>query len=769
VFSAWGRLVYRHRRIVAIATLVLALGSLVFAAQAASRLSTGGWLVSGSESARVQDRLQQDFGQTGSSLLVLFRTADGGPATDPATVAAIGRSLEGVAAHPDVAGVHRWTPERPDPGLISTDGTATYAVVALEVTEEASIDLVDELRAAIAPQPEVTFSLTGYGPLAQDSNHQSEEDLQRAELVSLPLALLILIVVFASVVAAGMPLLVAGLAIPSTLGLIHLVSTQLEMSIYVLNVATMLGLALAIDYSLFIVSRFREELARGRSTGDAVERAIATSGKAVVFSGVAVAIGLLGLLFFESPAISSMGVGGSIVVICSVFFAVTFLPAALGMLGPRVNALSLASLGTRLRARRAGASGPAGWRERTAGDSWWARVARAVMAHPVRVLIPTLALLLLAGAPYLSLQQAVPDAAVLPAGLESRDAYVALDREFPPGETAPYVVLAQVDGDPTAPPNALALARYAEAVAALPGVEAVEGPFSGLTAADGSPLDPEGVRDLYALPEAQRPPELAAALAALEDAYIRGSTVRMDAVSSLAPVSDAAGDLAEAMRAIRVDGVTEAQVGGMAATSRDTISSMQSRTPWAVGTTLLVIGVVLYLLFGSLVLPIKAVLMTLLSITASFGALVWIFQEGHLSELLGFEPLGYTVAGIPIIMFAVLIGLSMDYEVLLLSRIKEFRDAGLPNDEAVAAGLQKSGRIITSAALVIVIVFAGFAAGQLLVIKQTGVGLAVTVAVDATLVRLLLVPATMTVLGEWNWWAPAPLRRLHDRLGLQEG
>ncbi|MBA2488021.1 MAG: MMPL family transporter, partial [Chloroflexi bacterium] len=741
----WGRLVYRHRRLVATLTLLAAASSLLFAARASSDLSPGGWLVRGTEAAAVTDSLATAFGETGSSLIVLFRTLDGALITDAQPQAAVSTSLAALADHPAVAGITRWEESRPVEGLVSNDGTQTYAVVDLNVADEDSTDLTEELGSLIVPPAGLTSQLTGYGPLARDSNEQSEADLQRAELVSLPLSLLILILVFASVVAAGMPLLVAGLAIPTTLGLVFVASQFTEMSIYVLNVSTMLGLALAIDYSLFIVSRFREELAKGRSTADAVERAVATSGKAVVFSGLAVAIGLLGLLFFESTAISSMGIGGSLVVLCSVFYALTFLPAVLGMLGPRVDALSLRSLAGGL-GRRLGRT-PAV--ERPVGQSHWARVARWVMAHPVAVLVPTLTVLLLAGLPYLSLQQAVPDAAVLPVGLPSRDAYVALQEDFPGGQGAPYIIVTTVDGDPTEPAQASALASFATAVAALPGVDRVQGPFSLSDPATGTAMSPEQVGDIYASSAEDRPSELNASLAALEAAWIRGSTVRMHALSDLSPVTGPGSDLVTAIRGLDRSGLTSVQVGGIAAISHDTISSMQSRTPWAVGTTLLVIAVVLFLLFGSLVLPVKAVFMTLLSITASFGALVWIFQEGHLAELLGFEPLGYTVAGIPIIMFAVLIGLSMDYEVLLLSRIQEAYRRTKDNRAAVAEGLARTAGVITGAALIMVCVFAAFALAETITIKAIGIGMAIAVAVDATIIRVLLVPATMRLMGRW--------------------
>ena len=294
------------------------------------------------------------------------------------------------------------------------------------------------------PPAGYTYQLTGYGPITKDSADQSEKDLQKAEIVSLPVVALVLILVFASLVAAGMPLLVAGLAIPSSLALVYIVAQQVEMSIFVLNIATMLGLALAIDYSLFIVSRFREELRRGRTVGEAVERAVATAGKAVAFSGIAVAIGLSGLLLFEAPAIRSIGIAGSIVVLCSVVFALTFLPAVLGMLGHAgqrpVDPRPSPPLPPDRRRRRG--------RART---SRWERVAHAVMRRPIAVLVPTLAFLLLLGSPFLRLEQGVPGAEIYPPGVESRDAYVALQTEFAPGETTPIIILADVTGSPTEP------------------------------------------------------------------------------------------------------------------------------------------------------------------------------------------------------------------------------------------------------------------------------------------------------------------------------
>jgi RND superfamily putative drug exporter len=750
MFSRWGALVYRLRRPIVVLTVVLGIASTALASQASGELSSGGWLARGSESSTVADRLAEEFGAGRSSLIVLFRSDELGDASSPTYLAAVDSALEELRADGRVTGIVGYAETR-DERFLSDDGRATYVVVQLDLTNEESVEAVEGLRERIGPTAGLTFQLTGYGPVTLDSAEQSEADLQRAEIVSLPVAAIILILVFASLIAAGMPLLVAGLAIPSSLAIVYLVAQQVEMSVFVLNIATMLGLALAIDYSLFIVSRFREELANGRSVALAVERSVATSGKAVAFSGLAVAIGLSGLLAFEASALRSIGLAGSIVVFCSLFFSLTFLPAVLGMLGPRVNALSLQAAFGRLRGRRAEARPSARWET----------VARAVMRRPILVLVPTLAVLLAAGTPFLRLQQGVPGAEIYPPGLESRDAYVALQTEFPRGETTPITVLADVTGDPLAEDNVRALVRYSAALAEIEGIDEVEGPFSGLrNPQTGTQLTEDEIVALYAAP--QRPPELDALL----DAYVAGSTVRIDAISPIDAAQPEATDLIPVVRSLAAGDGIDTSVGGSAALGYDFLASQAERAPIAVGVPLVASGFILFLLFGSLILPLKAVVMTLLSITASFGALVWIFQEGNLSELLAFDPLGYTVAGNPVIMFCVLFGLSMDYEVLLLSRIQEaYRRTG-DNTASVAEGLAKTARMITGAALVMITVFGAFALAEVITIKSIGVGMAIAVFIDATIVRVLLVPATMRLMGRWNWWAPGVLGRFADRLGF---
>jgi RND superfamily putative drug exporter len=549
---------------------------------------------------------------------------------------------------------------------------------------------------------------------------------------------------------------VAGLAVPSTLGIIALLARQTEMSLFVLNVSTMLGLALAIDYSLFIVSRFREELARGHAVDEAVERAVATAGKAVAFSALAVAVGLSGLLLFKASALTSMGVAGVLVVVASATYALTFLPAVLGMLGPRVNAMSTDAV-----YRRLGLRGLSPAASQGLSSSWWRAVAGAVMARPVAVLVPTLAFLLVLGLPFLHARQAVPDATVYPPSMESRAAFMTLREDFTPGLTNPLVILADVEGDPTSEQALTQLADYAHALESVDGVDRVDSFFTGLpNPLTGEPLTTE--QTIAAFGE----PGLRPLLQPLLDRYVSGSTVRIEAISPYLTSAPQIGHLVDEVRDLEAAPGISTALGGAHASGVDFLASMEARVPFVMITVMAGMLVALFLLFGSVVLPVKAVLMTLLSIAASFGALVWIFQQGNLDGLLAFEAPGYTIAGTPIVLFAVLFGLSMDYEVLLLSRIRESYVRRGDNTEAVADGMARTAGVITGAAAIMVVVFVSFAQAEILTVKALGVGMAIAVFLDATVVRIFLVPATMRLLGDWNWWAPRALQRVADRAGF---
>jgi uncharacterized membrane protein YdfJ with MMPL/SSD domain len=762
MFARWGRFVYRRRRWVAALAVVVAAVSLTFASRTSSVLSTGGWYDPSSQSQKVAAQLAADFGQGGSSMVVLFTAPGRTDAASPAFQAQIGQAVAGLKSDPRVASVVGYT-QTGSKAFISNSGDASWVLVNLSVSEDQAISAVEGIRSEIHAPSGMTVALTGSAPLAQAQQNQSEADLSQAESVSLPIALFILLLVFGSLVAAGLPLTVAGLTIPTALGIVYFVAQHTLMSIFVTSVITMLGLALAIDYSLFMVSRFREELACGATVEEAVERTVATSGKAVTFSGTAVAIGLSGLILFRAPTISSMGIGGALIAVCSVVYALTFLPAVLSILGPRVERLRVPNPFRRGRARAAAADAMAELAPEAAvpaGGGFWARIAAGVMARPVVVLVPILAMLLAFGIPFLGEKQGLPGADVLPATSEARIAWDAIQNDFPAGQSQPIDVLVRVQGDPLSAANVAALQAYSERLAGLRGVAAVSGPFS-LTNGAGQPMAMTQVSALLTAPPSQRP----AALNGMLAADVRGSLVHLQVITP-SPGTQAAQDLVRSIRAINPGPGISAQVGGLDASTVDFLDAQNAQLPIAIVYILAAMALMLLLQFGSVVLPIKAVVMTMLSLTASFGALVWIFQDGNLSQFLGFQAPGFTIAIVPILMFSIIFGLSMDYEVLLLSRIQEaYRRTG-DTRLAVADGLARTGRVITGAALIMVSVFAAFGLAQIIVIKSLGIGMAIAVLIDATIIRALLVPATMRLLGRAAWWAPSRLSGLTGRVGF---
>jgi RND superfamily putative drug exporter len=525
----------------------------------------------------------------------------------------------------------------------------------------------------------------------------------------------------------------------------------------------MIGLALAIDYSLFMVSRFREEL-RHHSVEVAIERMMGSVGKAVAVSGMAVAIGLSSLVVFEAAALRSMGIGGVITVASTLLFALTVLPALLGMLGPRVNRLRIPLPGPLRLVEDDTARADA-----RQGRGVWAWIAARVMRRPILVAGPVLALLLLAGSPFLSIQlstgQNLEDLPPTPA----RTAFETIVDEFPGGESDPITVALTYDdlepgqdGLPAAQQEALR--DYADELGGLDHVTGVE---SALDPPPGIAADQYLV--LLALPPEERPAEAREALDAYLEDWLAADTAKLRVTSDLLPDSDAGRALVERVREIAPPDGTEALTGGLPSRSRDFMTSFYASVPLAVLIVVAVTAVVLFLTFGSVFLPIKAILMSLISVSASFGALVWIFQQGHLSDLLGFEPSGAIGAWLPILMFAILFGLSMDYEVLLLSRIRERYLAHGDNTRAVAEGIGITGGIITGAALIMVAVFGAFSLSGIVFLKAIGLSMALAVLIDATIVRGILVPAFMRVMGSVNWWAPRWLQRLVARLGLYEG
>jgi RND superfamily putative drug exporter len=730
MFVALARAVSAHRKGVLLGTaILLALAAAVLVRGGA--LTTG--TIEGTESTQAAALARGAPGaDTATTVIALFREGTL-PATDPVFQGALAQVLGPVSKLPSVESITSpvTSPSQISSRLISADHQEALVLVRLRGDEKSAVQALPQVRQLLRQGP-FHVLLTGKPVFITDLNALLERDLVRAELVSFPLALLVLLRVFRTLVASMLPIVVGGLAVVAGVAAVLALSHVTNMAHYTLNVVSLIVLGVAIDYSLFIVSRFRDELRAGATVDLALERTLDTAGRAVAFSGLAVAAGLSGLLFYRGSYLGAMGVGGAVVVAFAVLFALTTLPALLGWLGPRVD------LGRIPFPRFGGREG------------MWHRLASGVMRHPVAVLVPTLAFIGLIGAPFLRLRMATTDITALPPSAEARQGAAALARAFPAQAATHILVSVEFPGEPFTPERAAALYDASRRWAALPGVSGVE------SIAD---LDPRlGRADYLQLAgssPAFRPPEFALA----EEAYLTGHTAVAQVLTNAPASSDVARSIVEALRGQRTVGDGRLLVGGQSATDVDAATFVRERAPLAVGFVMLVTLAVLFVLLGSVVLPIKALVMNLLSIAGSFGALVWIFQEGRFKNWLHFEP-GPLEPALPVLLFCTLFGLSMDYEVLLLSRIREEWTRTHDNRRSVAEGLEQTGSLITSAAAIMVAVFAAFGLAQVVVVKAMGVGMAIAVALDATLVRVLIVPATMRLFGDLNWWAPRALQRL---------
>jgi RND superfamily putative drug exporter len=712
VFASLGRFVYRRRVPVVLAWVLLLGVGLGVGGQVFGRLGTGSGLRDDAESVVVSDLLSRaGGGGTGISALI-----DGRPAGDPAFQAEVNAAVKDLEATPGVERVAGpWIRDEPVPPLVARDGRAVLVRVELESrlhgpAHDRAVEQVGQrLRAVDAPRVVV-----GGEEQAQDEfQEQARKDLERGETLALPVMLVLLFLVFRGVVAALTPLLVAAVAVAGALLILLGVSQVADISAYSVNVITMLGLGLAVDYSLLVVSRFREERAGGLELGAAIERTMATAGRTVAFSGLTVAASLCGLLAFAEPFLRSLAWGGIGVVLVALVAAVTLVPALLGLWGRRIKP-ARATSGLSGGLMEQSASPPL---DRDHGAFY--RLSRLVQRFAPVIVVLVAALLVLLALPFRHARLENSGLESLPRSSESRQLFETTQARFQGGGTDPVVVVVESD-----PGNPL-VADYLRRIGELPGVSRAE-------VRQGTPPQ---MTVLDVIPEG----------------------------TSEGPV---ATRLVERIRALErpvAGGVT-----GPAAFLVDYRDSLASRLPYALGLIGLATFALLFLMTGSVVVPVKAIVMNVLSLGASFGALVWVFQEGHLSGVLGFDPPGMVDITIPVLIFVFAFGLSMDYEVFLLSRIKEAWDQTGDNDRAVALGLQRTGRIVTSAAALIVVVFCGFAAGELLTIKEVGLGMAIAVVLDATVVRMLLVPATMKLMGRWNWWAPPAMRRFHDRYGLAE-
>lgn len=743
MFERLGHAMYRWRWIVVALWCAGALSVLFVLPNLEKPLKVGGFSASNAETARATQVLEQNLGFSPSSMVIVYQS-DSLRANDPTFLNEVEQSLAGVRTLPFVEDVLLPSTNR---AQIANSGKAAYAVVGLTLPPEQAQRDVPEFKSAMRPQPHITYIVAGAPAFYADIEKASQRDLRRAEFIAFPFALIALLFVYGSVVAACIPLVVGGAGVALVLVATYWLAHVASMSIFVLNLATMLGLGLAIDYSLFVTSRFREELSHsGVDVRTAVARAAATAGKAVFFSGLTVLIGLAGLTTFPLMFLRSVGVAGVVVVIFSVLAAMTLLPAVLGVVGPNIDRLRVGPL-----------SRGAESQDDTRG--FWHRLAMVVMRHPVMVMLPTLAFLVVLGVPFLHANISSPDARILPQDLASRKGYDILSEQFAPGEISPFVVTIESSGSMLTPQNLAVVERLTKQLQADGRIERVESAttLSPLTAS----LSPEA---LVRLRQALRLIGVDTGL----NRFISEHTALILAYPK-APANNAENKtLLHQLRSIPDTDGTKILVGGGTGEIVDVVDTIYRDFPRAASLIVIATYIILFVMFRSVILPIKAVIMNTLSIVASYGALVWIFQEGHLSHLLDFTTLGFVEASLPVIMFCVLFGLSMDYEVFLLSRIREEWDRTGDNALSVATGLQRSGQIITSAALIVVVVTASFVTADVVIIKALGLGIALAVALDASVVRALLVPAVMELLGRANWWIPPSLARFLPARGLTE-
>ncbi|HEX2047795.1 MAG TPA: MMPL family transporter [Acidimicrobiales bacterium] len=722
MLAALGRFVVRRR----VAVLVAALLAMVVAGAAgggvARHLTGGGFEDPGAESTQAREALEDAFGARNPNLVLLV-TANAG-SVDSAAAAAAGTALTAeLGAEEGIAqSFSYWTLGSPPP-LRSNDGRQALVLATIDGNEDEVMDRIEVLSPKYTRTGgEVTVAVGGFAEVFRQVSEQIEHDLVRAELISLPIVLILLVVVFGSVVAASLPLAIGALAVIGTFLVLRLLTAFTDVSIYALNLTTAMGMGLAIDYSLFVVSRYREELRAGLAPADAIERSVKTAGRTVVFSAVTVAVSLAAMLVFPLTFLRSFAYAGIAVVALAAVGAVVVLPALLAVLGHRVDKWVL-------------------WRRpaKAEGTGFWHRAAVAVMRRPVPVAAAVILLLVFLGAPFFRIAFGLPDDRVLPATATSRQVQDAIRTNFTSNEASALSVVA-VDAliDPAA------VDGYAADLSRAPGAARVD-------AATGSYIGGQQVA----------PPNDASARFAGD----RGTWFSV--VPAVEPYSEAGEDLVEAVR--DVPAPFEVEVAGASAELVDSKESLFGRMPLAGALIALVTFVALFLMTGGLLVPLKAIVVNLLSLSATFGAMVWIFQEGNLSGLLDFTATGTIATTMPILMFCIAFGLSMDYEVFLLSRIKEEYDVSGDNVSSVALGLERTGRIVTAAAALLAVVFLAFATSHVTFIKLFGLGLALAVILDATLIRAALVPAFMRLAGRANWWAPPPLRRFHGRFGISEG
>jgi uncharacterized membrane protein YdfJ with MMPL/SSD domain len=724
------------KRIIGIALLVM-VATAIFGIPVTKSLSAGGFQDPTSESANANKVLVDKFGQ-GDMELVISLTSGGGVQSPESR--AVGADLAAqLQASPHVAGVtSAWTaPATAAPALISKDGKTGLIIAGITGGESDAQKYAKALTERLVHDRDgVTVRAGGEVMVYVQVTDQSEKDLLLMESIAIPLSFVVLVWVFGGVLTAALPLAVGAFAILGSMAVLHAITFVTDVSIFALNLSVAMGLALAIDYTLLIVSRYRDELAAGSAREEALIRTMATAGRTVLFSALTVALSMVAMVLFPMYFLKSFAYAGIAVVTFAAVAAVVVAPAAIVLLGDRLDTLDV----RRLIRRMLGRPEPTA---KSVEDNFWYRSTKFVMRRSIPIGLAIIALLLVLGAPFLGAKWGFPDDRVLPGSLSAREVGDQMRNDFAV-DSARNVTVVIPDATGVTPQD---LGRYAAELSRVPDVSTVSSPTGSFV--DGAPAG------------------LPSAATGLKD----GSAFLT--VGSSAPLfSDASESQLDQLRAVSTPAGKPVQLTGVAPINRDTSTGITDRLPIVLAVIAAITFVLLFLLTGSLILPLKALLLNVLSLTAAFGALVWIFQEGHL-DALGTTSTGTLVANMPVLLFCIAFGLSMDYEVFLVSRIREYWLSSpgrtrADNDEAVARGLARTGRVVTAAALLMSISFAALIAAQVAFMRMFGLGLTLAILVDATLVRMALVPAFMHVLGRWNWWAPKPLARLHDRIGFTE-
>ncbi|STZ24018.1 putative RND superfamily drug exporter [Mycolicibacterium aichiense] len=718
-------------RMIALALIVVA-GAAAFGIPVAGRLSAGGLTDPGAQSSQVKALLASTFGQGDMPLLITVSSPEGVNSTAARTAGTdIVRTL---TQSPTVATVTSpWTaPPSAATSLVSRDGTIGVIVAGITGGDNGAPKNAGALISKVVHDRDgVTVRAGGESAMMLEINQQSENDLKLMEGVAIPLSFLVLVWVFGGLVAASLPLAVGAVAIFGAMAVLHAITFVTDVSIFALNLAVALGLALAIDYTLLLLSRFRDELAAGADRDRALIRTMTSAGRTVLFSAMTVALSMSAMVLFPIYTLKSFGYAGVAVVAFASLAAVFVTPAAIVVLGDRLDSLNL-----RRWLRRPVAA------VRPVEEGAWYRVAMFSMRRAVPVGVAIVALLILLGAPFLGVKWGVPDDRVLPTSSSAHVVGDQLRTQFA-ADLAKNLTVVIPDLSGVSPAQ---LDGYAAQLSRVSGVSSVSSP--GVTFVNGSSVGPP----------------TAATASTNDSAFLT--------VTSTAPLySQASETLLDQLQAVPTPAGHRVLIGGTPQVNRDTASAIASRLGMVLTIIAGITFVLLFLMTGSIVVPLKALILNVLSLTAAFGALVWIFQDGNL-DALGTTSTGTLAISIPVLLFCIAFGLSMDYEVFLVSRIREFwlasAKTSADNDRSVALGLAHTARVITAAALIMAITFAALSGAQVSFLRMLGVGLTLAVLADATLVRVLLVPAFMHLMGRFNWWAPKPLARLHDRVGIRE-